>query len=240
MFVGKKGWIIFAVIVVGLLGALVFASRSSSPQIDVSMVNGDGVLAATPESGNIADNVFGKADSKVVLLEYGDYQCPGCKGAYPRVKTISEAYQNQIAFVFRNFPLTSKHANARAAAAAAEAAGMQGKYWEMHDILYTNQTSWQDLTGTERTSAFNGYATAVGLDLTQFTTDIAKDTISQKISFDQALGKKALVDSTPTFYLNGVKLDSAIWGDETKLSEAINAELTKAGITPPAFTPTNE
>lgn len=237
---GKKGWIIFAAIVIALLGALVFASRSSTPQVDVSAINGNGVLAASPESGNIADHVFGKADSKVVLIEYGDYQCPGCKSAFPRIKELTEAYQNELAFVFRNFPLSTKHANARAAAGAAEAAGMQGKYWEMHDTLYTNQTAWQDLTGTERTDVFNTYATSIGLDSAQFSGDIGKDTISQKISFDQALGKKALVDSTPSFYLNGVKLDSAVWGDQKKLAEAINAELQKAGITPPAFTPTSE
>ncbi len=235
MFVSKKAWIIFAVIVVGLLTALVVSSRSASPSIDVSNVNQDQVLAASAASGNIADHVLGKTDSKVVLVEYGDFQCPACKSAHPNITAIVEEYSDQIAFVFRNFPLSTIHANARAGAGAVEAAGLQGKYWEMNNYLYDNQDAWSSLTGSERTDAFVSYAETLGLDTAKFTTDLASSEINQKISFDQALGKKVGVDSTPSFFLNGTKVDSDIvsdvqTGSGDKLRTLINDALTKAGI----------
>lgn len=236
----KRAWIIFGVIVVGLLATLVISSRNANPQVDVSNIDTNAIQAPSKTNGNIGDNVFGNAKSKVVLIEYGDYQCPGCKGAFTRVKTLSEAYKDQIAFVFRNFPLTTIHPNARAAAGAAEAAGLNGKFWEMHDSLYTNQTSWENLTGEERTTAFTGYATALGVGKDAFTASLTDNAVNQKISFDQAIAKKLNVDSTPTFYLNGVKLEGTVWSSEAKLAEAINAELKKAGITPPEFTPSAE
>lgn len=234
----KKAWIIFAVIVIGLLTALVISSRNAKPSIDVSNVKQDQILPASPASGNIADQVFGNADSKVILVEYGDFQCPACGSAHPNIKAITEQYKNEIAFVFRNFPLSTIHPNARAGAGAAEAAGLQGKYWEMHNYLYENQDTWKNLTGTERTDAFVGFATILKLDTTKFTTDLASETVGQKISFDQAIGKKLNVDATPTFYLNGVKLESDVVSDVQngtgdKLRTLINEALTKAGVTLP-------
>lgn len=236
----KRTWIIFTVIVVGLLTALVISSRNANPQVDVSKVDENAIQTASKTNGNIADHVFGVANSKVILIEYGDFQCPGCGGAYPRVKTLSEAYKGQISFVFRNFPLTTIHPNARAAAGAAEAAGLNEKYWEMHNILYENQAAWENLTGDNRTNAFTGYATTIGIDKNKFLSSLDDASINQKISYDQAIAKKINVDSTPTFYLDGVKLDSSIWSDEAKFAAAINAELTKAGIAPPVFTPIAE
>jgi len=231
--VSKKAWIIFIVIVIGLLTGLVLWSRGSTPQVDVPNVNPNSIIAASSANGNVGDHVFGNTDGKVLLIEYGDFQCPGCGTAHPRIKAISEQYKDQIGFVFRNFPLTSIHPNARAAAASAEAAGQSGYYWEMHNKLFESQNSWENLTGTERSDAFASYAEALGINKATFTTNLGLDVINQKISFDQALGKKVSVDSTPTFFLNGVKLESSVWGDDTKLKEAINAELTKAGIALP-------
>lgn len=224
----------------GFLTALVITSRNANPQIDVSTINPNVIQKASKANGNIADHVYGQPSSKVTLVEYGDFQCPGCGGAYPRVKTLSEAYKGQISFVFRNFPLTTIHPNARAAAGAAEAAGLNGKYWEMHNILYENQTAWENLTGSDRTNAFAGYATSIGVDKNKFLASLDDPAVNQKISYDQAIAKKINVDSTPTFYLDGVQLDSSIWSDEAKFADAINAELKKANITPPVFTPTAE
>jgi protein-disulfide isomerase len=235
--VNKRAWIIFSVIVVALITALVVTSRNANPQVDVSQIDTNAVQTASPTNGNIGDHVFGNAKSKVVLIEYGDYQCPGCKGVSSRVKTLSEAYKDQIAFVFRHFPLTTIHPNARAASGAAIAAGLNGKFWEMHDTLYEKQTSWQTLAGEERTAAFTDYATALGISKDAFTSSLGDNAINQKISFDQAIAKKINVDSTPTFYLNGVKLEGSVWSSEAKFAEAINAELKKAGTTPPEFTP---
>ena len=230
----KKAWIIFVTIVVVLFGGLIFLSRQN--KVDVGTIDTNAIQAATAESGNIADHVFGKADSKVILVEYGDYQCPGCGSLYPSLKTLSEKYQDQIAFVFRNFPLTSLHPNALAAAAAAEAAGLQGKYWEMHNKLYETQSAWESASPEERGSTFLGYATELGLNGDTFTSDLAKNTISMKISFDQALGKKIGVDSTPTVYLDGTKLTQETWADSTKLDAAIQAELKEHNIALPTDT----
>jgi protein-disulfide isomerase len=215
----------------GILAALIIFSGST--QIDVSKVDINTVQTASKQNGNIADHVFGKTGSKVTLIEYGDFQCPGCGTEHKNIKTMIEKYKDQLQFVFRNFPLTSIHPNAKAAAAAVEAAGLQGKYWEMHNKIYESQSDWETLTGTDRSNKFASYAKEFGLNVTKFNTDIEADPISEKISYDQALSKKAEVDVTPTFYLNGTKLDPKIWSDDTKLKEAINTELKKAGIALP-------
>jgi protein-disulfide isomerase len=230
--VNKKAWIIFIAVVVLLMGALVYLS--SKNKINVSKVQTAQLQPAAADSGNIADHVFGKADSKVILTEYGDYQCPGCGGVYPKVKALTDKYQGQIAFVFRNFPLTTLHPNARAAAATAEAAGLQGKYWEMHDKLYENQSAWKDITDlTQRTNFFTDYAKQLGLDTTKFTTDIASTQVNQKINYDLALGRKDGVNGTPSFYLNGTVINQDVWGDATKFENAVKAELQKQGIALP-------
>jgi len=208
----KYGWIIFSVVVVGLLGGLVAYTRSTNPAIDVSGVNNNSTLKAIPESGNIADHIEGKTDSKVVLIEYGDYQCPSCGSAYPNVNTLMNEYSDRVALIFRNFPLTSIHPNAKVAAASAEAAGLQGKYWEMHNVLYENQKSWETLDATKRVDAFVGYANQLGLDTTKFKTDLSSTDINKKITYDMTLGKANGVDATPTFFLNGEKLDEETAG----------------------------
>jgi protein-disulfide isomerase len=231
----KRTWIIFAVICIAVLGGLIYLS--SKNKIDVSNVDINKIQPAAVQSGEIADHTFGKADSKVVLVEYGDFQCPGCGAAYQPVKDVTEKYKDHVAFVFRNFPLTTIHPNARVAAAAAEAAGLQGKYWEMHDKLYKNQSAWQNLSGTERTDFFVNYATDLGLNTDKFKVDISGKSVNQKISFDQALGKKANVSATPTFFLNGKKPET-IYNeqggiDQEKLEAAIVAELKSNGVTLP-------
>jgi protein-disulfide isomerase len=229
--VSKKAWIIFAAVCVLVLGSLV--ALSNSKKVDVSNVDSNKIQTAVQESGNIADHVFGKTDSKVLFTEYGDYQCPGCGGMYETVKTLTEKYEGQMAFVFRNFPLTQIHPNALTAASAAEAAGLQDKYWEMHDKLYINQKAWENVTVKERIDVFAKYAQELGLDVDKFKTDIVSENVSKKISYDLAIGKKINVSGTPTFYLNGEELSSDTWGDPTKLEAAIVAELKKNNITLP-------
>ena len=227
----RTKWIIFIVITLGILVSLVVFSGSSKS--DVSKVNTDTIQAASSENGNIADHVSGKADSKVILVEYADYQCPGCGTIYPLVKSIAEQYKDQIQFVFRNYPLPELHPNAKVAAGSAEAAGLQGKFWEMHDKIYEKQADWSNLTITERGKFFEGLATEIGLDINKFNTDLSSPSITEKINFDTALAKKAGVEATPTFYLNGKKLESADYGTEAKFKEAIDAALKKAGVALP-------
>lgn len=228
----KKTWIIFAAVCVALLAGLVYLS--SKDKVDLSNVDTNAVQPASVQSGNIGDHVFGKADSKVLLVAYEDFQCPGCASTHPDVKRITEKYKDQIGFVFRNFPLASIHPNARAAAAAAEAAGLQGKYWEMHNVIFENQTSWKDLGVSERTDFFAGLARELKLNEDQFKTDMASTGINQKITYDQAIGKKIGINSTPSFFINGKAVEQDTWGDGTKFEEALVAAMNENGITVPA------
>jgi len=240
--VSKKTWIIFVVVVFGLLAILVAASRNTNPKVDVSNVDANSIQAASASNGNIAEHVFGKVGSKVTLIEYGDFQCPGCGSAHPGIKKITEEYKDTVAFAFRNFPLpATTHPNAKAAAATVEAAGLQGKYWEMNNKVYESQSEWSNLTGASRTDMFVSYAKALGLDTTKFTTDMGSSTVNQKVSFDKAIGDKIGVNSTPTFYVNGVKLASDVIqdvqsGNGDKLRAILNTDLTKVSSTPPTTT----
>lgn len=227
----KVGWIIFSAVVVVLLGGLVVWARLSNPPIDLSGVENNSIIKALPQNGDIADHVTGNTSGKVTFIEYGDFQCPSCEGAYPNVKTLISTYGDKVTFIFRNFPLTTIHPNARAAAAVAEAAGLQGKYWEMHDALYDNQNDWSSLDATKRTTVFAGFAQQLGLDMNRYNADLTGKAVDQKISFDQALGKKLGIHATPTFFINGTQLDDAtaggiVQGDLTAVKSKLDA-LTK-------------
>lgn len=240
----KNTWIIFAVVCVGIIAGLVFLSRGG--QLDVSAIDVNKIQPASEKNGQIADHVYGKKDSKVVLIEYGDYQCPGCGTAAPVLKAVSEKYKDQIAFVFRNFPLYSAHPNALAAATTAEASAKQGKFWEMHDALYENQSEWSSLSSADRTDYFVNLANSLSIDGNKLRTDLANESIKQKIDFDVALGKKVGVTGTPAIYLNGEKLSdvrfkdgkvttgtdgSYVWSDVSAFENlVIKPALKKAGI----------
>ncbi len=220
----KQAWIIFAAICVAVLGGLILLSRGN--QIDVSKVDETKIIAASAQNGNIGDHVLGTTTGKAILIEYGDFQCPACGSAYPNVKELTEKYKDQLIFVFRNLPLTSLHPNARAAAAAAEAAGLQGVYWDMHDTLYENQDTWTSATAENRLSYFEGYAKTAGVkDIAKFKTDIESQAVNDKINFDLALTRKIGASATPTMLLNGKKIESDIWSDKTKFESEIKSAL---------------
>ncbi len=221
----KIKWIIFAAVAIGLLGLLIVTSNGSKLNIDNIDINS--IQLANDQNGQIADHTYGKVDSKVTLIEYADYQCPGCASEHPKVKAILDEYKDKIRFVFRNFPLTTIHANAKAAAGAVESAGLQDKYWEMHNKIYENQTAWSNLSESERGKFFENYAKDLGLDVNKFNSDIASKSVINKINYDKALGEKAKVQGTPTFFLNGSEIDSKTWGDTTKFKAAIDSELSK-------------
>lgn len=225
----KKTWIIFIVICVAVFGALIFASRSK--KTDVSNIATDTVLAASPESGNIADHVSGKADSKVVLVEYGDFQCTACASAEPILAQIRQEYKDKIAFVFRNNPLPSMHPNAKAAAAAAEAAGLQGKYWEMHDKLYETQSAWTSHDATQRIETFISFAKTVGVkDTDKFKADMSSTAVNDKIAYDLSLGQKVGVTGTPTITLNKDTIPAENRTSVEKLKKVIDDKLKELGL----------
>lgn len=246
----KKAWIIFTVLCVAIFGGLIAISQQD--KINVSDVALDKIHAADKDSGDIADHVFGNASSKVVLYEYGDYQCPGCGSAYPVIKKVTEKYKDQIAFVFRNFPLTSIHPNALATASASEAAGLDGKFWEMHNKLYEEQDAWKNLAGSERTDYLVSAAESLGLNAATFRQDLDATNVKKKIEFDRALGTKAGITGTPSFFLNdknvgdqyvlngkivpkGTEGAQLIWSDETNFENlVIIPALKQYGVKLPA------
>jgi protein-disulfide isomerase len=229
----SKTWIIFVAICAIVFGGLVF--YSGRDRIDVSKVNTNAFQSQTAASGNIGDHIFGNKDAKVVLVMYGDFQCPGCGSAHPIVKSLTDKYKDQMAFVFRNFPLTSIHPNARAAAAAVETAGKMGKYWEMHNAMYESQDAWSDASGNDRVNLFAGYAQQVGLDKNKFKSmlDAQSSSINKKINFDIAIGRKLNVDSTPTFYLDGKKLGTNAYNGQDAFDKTLQAEFKAKGVTIP-------
>ena len=200
-----KAWIIFAVLCLGLIGGLVFINQQE--RVDVSNVDSFKLQSASEDNGNIADHVKGNNDAKVKIIEYGDFQCPGCASAAPILRQITEKYQDKVMFVFRNYPLPSIHPNARAAAAAAEAAGLQDKYWPMHYQLYSNQDAWANLGSSERTDMFKSYANTLGLDVEKWEEDLTSDRVASKIDYDVAIAKKLKVQGTPAIYVGEDLID---------------------------------
>ena len=224
-----KAWIIFVAVCIAVLGGLVVWSKKDN--VNVSAIHQNNIQTAAASNGNIADHVYGLPNGKVKLVEYGDFECPYCGQAYPQVKSLASDYSSKITFIFRNYPISTLHPNAKAAAAAAEAAGLQGKYWEMHDKLYETQSDWQNSSIDDRTNKFISYAQEIGVkDINKFKDDLGSSRVVKKISFDQALGNKAGVSGTPTFYLNGTKVSdkvasSVISSNGSSLRSAIDALL---------------
>jgi len=224
----KKGWIIFFVLVVGFLLILVLSSRNSQSLVDVGSVDVFAVQEANEKNGMIKDHIYGNPDSNVMLLEYGDYQCPGCGNLHPIMKQLVEDNKNDVKLIFRNYPIVNAHPNARAAAAAAEAAGLQGKYWEMHNKLYESQQDWSFLNASNRTDKFVSYAKDLNLDTEKFKNDMALESINQKINYDFALAKKQNVSSTPTLFINSKQVNQETLSDLEKLKTEIQQAITKS------------
>ena len=224
-----RTWAVFIVIVVAVIGGMVYMARQD--KLDVSDVGKDkaaGVLAAEDRNGNIDEHVLGKKDAKLIIVEYGDYQCPGCSTAAPKAKAVAEKYKDNVALIFRNFPIPSLHPNARAAAAAAEAAALQGKFWEMHDLIYANQDTWSQASTNDRTEIVLGYARQIGLKEEQFKEGLSDARITKKINFDVAIARTQGVTGTPTFYINGELVEST--NDADYLENAVKEALKRAGV----------
>jgi protein-disulfide isomerase len=164
-----------------------------------------GAPASGSTSGQPTNHLYGAGRTGVILIEYGDYQCPACEAYHPIVKAVAEKFKEDIHLQFRNFPLSSIHPNAFASARAAEAADKQGKFWEMHDLLYEQQSSWAQSTGPK--VIFDQFAVQLGLDLTKFQQDYASDEVNDLINADIKEAKNIGADSTPTFVLDGQKID---------------------------------
>lgn len=199
---------------------------------------------ASAPGGNAkpTQHIEGQGKSGVKLVEYGDYECPVCKEYYPVVKQVAANYASQIYFQFRNFPLYQIHKNAIAGARAAEAAALQGKFWQMHDMLYEQQ----DPTGASGWVAsntpetyFDQFASQLGLNVAKFQHDYASAQVNNSVQADLQKATSLNLSGTPTFFLDGkqISLSNLLDANGTpsvaKFSQLINAEIAKkAGSTP--------
>jgi protein-disulfide isomerase len=146
------------------------------------------------------DHIQGPIDAPLSLLEYGDYQCPYCGEAHPIVKAVQKRFGEKLCFAFRNFPLVNSHPYAEHAAEAAEAAGAQGKFWQMHDILFQNQEALDDESLAE-------YAGTLGLDPRRLIAEVQGSAHTARIRDDVQSGTRGGVNGTPTFFVNGLPFD---------------------------------
>lgn len=213
-----KVFIGFALGMVALVVAgAVLLSRSPNPAEQSSEPISDPAILIRDYSPKI-----GPDDAKVKIVEFGDYQCPGCAAADPVVKSVISEYEDSVQFIYRHFPL-SFHQNARPAALAAEAAGKQGKFWEMHTKLYASQEDWSEKSNAPE--IFITYAKELGLDEAKFKEDTANADLAKQVDDDMTDGNSAGVNSTPTFFINDVKY-SEVFSPE-RLKSIIESELAK-------------
>lgn len=189
--------------------------------------------AATPGAKNgtseiaisATDHVRGAEAGKVTLVEFGDFQCPACGAYEPIIKQVLAENKDTVKLVYRHFPLTQIHKNALGAAIATEAAGLQGKFWEMHDILYEKQGEWGNALNAR--DYFITYAGTLGLDTKKFQADLANKSLEDKILAEFKEGVRLGVQGTPTFFLNGVKLESPL--DLARFNKLIKEAAAKVG-----------
>ena len=156
------------------------------------------------------DHISGPANALVTLVEYADYECSFCGRAESSVKSVRRAMADNLRFVFRNFPLIESHPYAMQAAAAAEAADLQGAFWEMHDLLFQNQQALDE-------GSLLIYAADLGLDIGRFSTDLQSPDVLERIQRDIEGGIRSGVEGTPSFFINGWKYEGA-WDQESLLS----------------------
>ena len=221
---------LIVLIIVGVIGAvLVFGGESSN----------NGVFFGEPlevargqadSDGNVqrADHVKGANDATVTLIEYGDFACPACFAFFPELQQLEAAYPDDLEVVFRHNPLSSIHPNAFAAHRAAVAADNQGMFWEMHDLLYERQPSWSatqsGLDITAAATVFETYAQELGLDIEQYTADVASQATFDFIDSHLDSGSQLGVTGTPTLFLNGEEVNERSFAELSAIIDGIIAE----------------
>lgn len=200
------GWIAGLVAIVGLLaGIVLFDSRQQQAAVTIP-----------DEIATVGDMewVDGPSNARVTLIEYGDFQCPACAYFAPLVRQLRVDFPNDLRLVFRQFPLKNIHAHAEEAARVSEAAGEQGQFWPMYDLLYTKQNEWA--SAKDAHELFHGYAREIGLDDARFEEEFESDAVKNAVNDDVQSGNTATVDSTPTFILNGQKIPNPKSYDDFK------------------------
>lgn len=214
----KRLWTGGIIAVVALLIISFFVSQSGDPIDETAFAN-------LEVQGSTA-NIKGNAESDILLVEYSDFQCPACKAAAPAIQDLVDQYGDQFAFEYRHFPLRSIHPNAQEAAQAAEAAGIQGKFWEMHDMLFEKQDEWAQSFNPER--FFRTYAQDIGLNVDRFRYDFKSDAVKDIVNsqFDEATALG--IPGTPGFVFNGEIVDVNTFVTENiDLGVEVSAEIAE-------------
>ncbi len=199
-------WSVFGLAIVGMLYGLAKLGTQTAPN------PGAGTALSRVVDAN--DRVKGKTEAPHTLVEYSDFQCPACKAYQPMLQQLMAENSDKVRLVYRHYPLRSIHPNAQAAAEAAEAANKQGKFWEMHDVLFNTQTDWSTLRDPK--SKFEEYARSLGLNVDQFKADQDSKETSNKIDADYLSGTQSGVQGTPTFFLDGKLITSPQSYEELK------------------------
>lgn len=218
-----KRFLPFAIIAIVLCAAVVVGvvffrqqQEQKVPHIDFTRP-----IPATPTAGADPPRAKGKLDASVTLEEFADFQCPPCSQLHPELSKLNSEYGSQVRFVFRHFPLTNIHKYAFDAAKAAEAAGLQGRFWEMHDWLFENQLVWSQ--APDARSLFIEQARALELDLDRFVRDLEKEQIRQRIAQDFQRGTSLGIRGTPSVFINGQLIeDTSPQGLRSALNSALN------------------
>jgi protein-disulfide isomerase len=173
---------------------------------------------------NDRDHTIGPRNAPVTLVEYGDFECPHCGRAHPIVQGIRRYMADQLRFVYRHFPLAEAHPHSELAAQAAEAAGAQGKFWEMHDMLFRHQDALDP-------DGILLYATTIGLDTQRFAHELATGVHARKVRDDFRSGIRSGVNGTPTFFINGFRYDGN-WVDTAEFLQALTEAATELRVMP--------
>jgi protein-disulfide isomerase len=218
--------IIAFVLGAGLLTARYLQRASSEPPLKPSPVPSASPVATTVNPGEPgAEPAHAQGDPKapVTLEEFGDFECPPCGALHPILKSIETEYgPTKVRIIFREFPLVPNHVHALAAARAAEASGLQGRFWEMHDLIYEHQKDWHEAFDVR--PIFEGYAKTIGLDVEQFARDNTSEIVERRIFLDGKRGHSLGVQGTPTVFLNGKEVPFESLAPD-KLKALINNEL---------------
>ncbi len=231
--------IIGLVLVVAVIGGIYLSRSGPSAPVTNNAARPNANTAAPKTSsippnapaGAMPPNFTGSPTAQVTVEEFADYQCGSCATAHPVLNEIKSMYGSRIKFVFRNFPLLSIHDKAYDAAVIAEAAGLQGKFWDMQHQLFINQSTW--ISSPNYKQLWNDYAQKIGLDTSRLSTDVAGLAAKGRVDADLQRAKAIGVTGTPTIYVNGQSVGATIRVDVLKA--AIDAELQK--VSAPAANP---
>ncbi|HSE24730.1 MAG TPA: thioredoxin domain-containing protein [Pyrinomonadaceae bacterium] len=224
-------FIIILVVLGVALGSAWYMQRSSTapskPPATTASANSSSTPLATAASNAVPGaepaHKLGPDNAPVHLEEFGDFQCPPCGLFHPIVEEMKRQFGDQLQVTFREFPLAPAHQHAIAAASAAEAAGLQGKFWEMHDLLYEHQKDWKDEFDVR--PIFEGYAKQIGINVDRYKQDVESDQVAKRITQDGNRGHSLGVKGTPTVFLNGREVPfESLPAD--KLKVLIQVELT--------------